>query len=128
MPEEKFNRINNLKAFAFTVMFGKSNSQSRNYNLNGKDNVLFEMTNKFNSFDKMAFVDEGYNHAIDEKFEKVIDYLNSDKTIKPTDVYILFESTNDKTLKELSENLNMSYHTIRLNRKKLIKKIANEKL
>jgi len=40
-------------------------------------------------------------------------------------VYVLFESTNDKTLKELSKDLDMSYHTIRLNRKKLINKIVS---
>ena len=54
MPDEKFDRINNLKAFAFTVMFGKSNSQARNYNLNGKDNVLFEMSSKFGQFDVLC--------------------------------------------------------------------------
>ena len=125
LPDEKFNRINNLKAFAFTVMFGKANSQARNYNLNGKDNVLFEMSNKFGIFDGTNIAHSEYNYKIDEDFDKVISYLNADNTIKETDVYVLFESTNDKTLKELSKDLDMSYHTIRLNRKKLIKKIIN---
>jgi len=106
-------------------MFGKANSQARNYNLNGKDNVLFEMSNKFGIFDGTNIAHSEYNYKIDEDFDKVISYLNTDNTIKETDVYVLFESTNDKTLKELSKDLDMSYHTIRLNRKKLIKKIIN---
>ncbi len=125
MPDEKFDRINNLKAFAFTVMFGKSNSQARNYNLNGKDNVLFEMSSKFGQFDGANISHSEYNHKIDEDFDKVIKYIEKDNTIKETDVYVLFESTNDKTLKELSKDLDMSYHTIRLNRKKLINKIVS---
>jgi hypothetical protein len=83
------------------------------------------MSNKFGIFDGTNITHSEYNYKIDEDFDKVISYLNTDNTIKETDVYVLFESTNDKTLKELSKDLDMSYHTIRLNRKKLINKIVS---
>lgn len=123
LDNDKFNRINNLKAFAFTVMFGKANSQSRSLCLNGKDNVLFEMCNLFGSIDNINITNSNYNYLIDTNFNKVFDFINTSNKINQSDLFILFENLAGKKLIELSKELDINYKTIKRKRQRLIKQI-----
>ena len=129
LEDEKFNRINNLKAFTFSVMFGKANSQSRSFCLNGKDNVLFEMCNSFKSTENVNQIDNNYNYQLDTDFENVFNFLNTNKNIKESDVYILFENVSGKKLTEISKELDINYRLVKRNKARIIKQIkTNVKL
>lgn len=123
LDEDKFNRINNLKAFAFTVMFAKANSQSRSLCLNGKDNVLFEMCNSFGTVDNINEIDTKYNYKIDNDFENIFKYINTANNINQSDLFILFENVGGKKLIELSKELDINYKTIKRKRQRIIKQI-----
>lgn len=129
LDTEKFNRINNLKAFAFTVMFGKANSQSRSLCLNGKDNVLFEMCNSFSSTDNVNQIDNTYNYKIDTDFNNVFDFITNDKNVKESDIYILFENLAGKKLIDISKELDVNYRLVKRNKARIINQIkSNVKL
>jgi hypothetical protein len=92
-------------------------------------NVLFEMCNSFKSTDNVNQIDNNYNYQLDTDFENVFTFLNTNKNIKESDVYILFENVSGKKLTEISKELDINYRLVKRNKARIIKQIkTNVKL
>lgn len=66
--------------------------------------------------------DETYNHNVDEKFEKTMEYLENDKSVKKYQVAILFASTQ-KSTREISEIIGTKERVVIYQNNKLKQKI-----
>jgi hypothetical protein len=87
------------------------------------------MCNSFKSTDSVNQIDNNYNYQLDTDFENVFNFLNTNKNIKESDVFILFENVSGKKLTEISKELDINYRLVKRNKARIIKQIkTNVKL
>jgi len=89
--------------------------------INSKNCLSFRNDISLSEYD-LNIEDSGYNHEIDEKFEKTLNYLEKDKSIKKYQAVILFASV-DKSTREISEMIGTKERVIIYQNNKLKQKI-----
>lgn len=126
--EDELNYLyasNHLERYCLIVILNKS----REVNRLKIDNPLLKLSGLTDQIDgavanQINANQDFYNHSIDKAFDDVMDFINTDPKVKQSDVMVLYESLDGYgSVKRLATESNTSYHTIRIGRSKLIKRI-----
>lgn len=126
-PEQELIKIYNtggIEQYCLSIIYRKSKEINRMIKLKGKDNPLCSISFNSVGIDRLANIeDNSYNPAIDENYDKVMRYINSDESITLEDFLILTETMNCTELTELSKQSGIPYITLRTKRKRIKDKI-----
>jgi len=115
-----------LENYCISVIYRKSKDINKRCKIKGKENALLSISSFTLNIDSVNKIDSNdYNYSIDDNYEKVMNFVNSDSEIGIEDFIILSESLNSKGLIELSKQTGIPYITIKTNLKRIKDKIRD---
>lgn len=120
----QLKNTNTLDQFCYGIIKNKNQDRFKKIAINGKDMPLKELCNSMDEANYSEIESEDYIYKVDENFNKVIDYISSDKSVKQEEVFILFESLNTN-LRKIAKKCNLKYFEITKTRSKLINNIKH---
>lgn len=126
-PEEELINIyksGGLEQYCLCIIFNKSRQVDVFFKSQGQDNPLLRISNNAgfnpNEYDKAEHIN--YNHEVDLNFDKVMDYVSSDESIKQED-WLIFSESIDTKLVDISKETGIPYITLKVRRKRIKDKI-----
>lgn len=113
----KIYKSGGLESYCLCVIWN-SNRLRHRMSPNALNNISdfgTELTNRI-------IEDEGYNHKIDQDFDRIMEFLEKDPYIKQDHVLVLLESINE-TVTSISKNSGVPLNTLKKNQKNIKDKI-----
>lgn len=126
-PDAELVKIYNtgrLENYCLAVIYNKSRHINTKKKIKGVDNPLLQIRSFMVDINSVGNIeDNGYNHSVDDNYEKVMDYVKSDQSITLEDFLILTESMDGSDLIKLSKESGIPYITLKTKRKRIKDKI-----
>lgn len=118
----QLHNSNTIDQFCYGIIKNKNQDRFKKIALNGRDMPLKDLCDSMDEVNCYEIESEGYIYKVDEDFNKVIDYISSDESVKQEEVFILFESLNTN-LRKIAKNCDIKYFEVKKTRRKLINNI-----